>query len=122
MRLRFRGAAPDRLHCCLVAFASTPVVARTRLICRYTGLEITDCAEQHIPARTVLQAEGCCSRQVTQAMGTALGSLGQEFPPPALQTFPAAELLSFASEVERERPATSPTGPPLLLVTRALLI
>ncbi len=106
----------------LLAFASTPVVARTRLICRYTGLEITDCAEQQVPARTVIQAEGCCSQQVTQAMGTALCSLGQELTVPPLQAFPVPELLPFASEVERELPATSPTGPPLLLVTRALLI
>jgi hypothetical protein len=109
----------------LLALASTPVVARTRLFCRYTGLEINDCAEQDFPARSVIQFEGCCDRQITRTLGTVLSGQEQEFAPPPVLALPAVSTvdpLDLASHVQRERPAASRTGPPLLLITRALRI
>jgi hypothetical protein len=109
----------------LLALASAPVVARTRLFCLYTGVEIKDCAEQDLPARSVVQVEGCCDRQITRTLGTVLSGQEQEIAPPTLHALPAVSTvdpLDFASHVQRQRPAASPTGPPLLLITRALLI
>src|SRR5712664_1155996 len=77
----------------LLALASTPAVARTRLFCRYTGLEITDCAEQEIPGSPVVQVEGCCDRQVTRPLGIVRIAQQQEVAPPALIALPAP--LSF---------------------------
>lgn len=109
----------------LLAFASTPVVARTRLFCRYTGVEITDCAQQEIPGQAVVQLEGCCDRQLTSPLGSALGGQRQEISPPTLPALPAvstAVALHLAPPVQRRPAAATPTGPPLFLITRALLL
>jgi hypothetical protein len=109
----------------LLALASTPVVARTRLFCRYTGLEITDCAEQQVAGSTVVQVEGCCDRQITRGLGTALRGQQQEFAPPTLHALPVVSMLDpsdLAPPVQRRQSAAAPTGPPLFLITRALLI
>jgi hypothetical protein len=109
----------------LLALASAPVVARTRLFCRYTGLEINDCAEQDFPGRSVIQVEGCCDRQITRTLGAVFSGQEQEFAPPTVPALPVVSTvdpLDLASHVQRDRPTASPTGPPLLLITRALLI
>jgi hypothetical protein len=109
----------------LLAFASTPVVARTRLFCRYTGVEITDCAEQDIPGSPVVQGEGCCNRQVSRTLDSVLGGQQQEIAPPVLQTVSAVSFIDpsdLAPDVRRKQSAAVPTGPPLFLIARALLI
>ena len=109
----------------LVALASTPVVARTRLFCRFTGEEITDCAEQQIPGRSVVQAEGCCNRQVTRSLGVLLTAQQQEVAPPALIALPlplSLDLLDLRAPTRHIFTSAAPTGPPVFLITRALLI
>lgn len=109
----------------LVALVSTPVVARTRLFCRFTGEEITDCAEQQIPGRSVVQLEGCCNRQVTGALSALLTAQQQEVAPPALIALPLPHPLALLDLPASNRPictAAAPTGPLVLLITRALLI
>jgi hypothetical protein len=102
----------------LVALASTPAVARTRLFCRYTGVEITDCHQQ-VPAGGI-EIEGCCDRRTTQPPGAALTTPHQEISSPPLAALPVP-LLFFA-------PARPPairvvdTGSPVFLITRALLL
>src|SRR5205807_3638429 len=56
----------------LASLAAAPVVARTRFVCRYTGIEITDCAEQQVPSTPELRTEGCCDRQLTPAASAML--------------------------------------------------
>lgn len=109
----------------LLALASTPVVARTRLFCRYTGVEITDCAEQDVPGRPVVQAEGCCHGQVTRPLSALLGNPQAEIAPPTLHALPgtsAVASVQISPPVPRKQTLAAPTGPPLLLITRALLI
>jgi hypothetical protein len=108
----------------LIALASMPVVARTRLFCRYTGLEITDCAEQQVPATSAIQVAGCCDRQVTRPLGVVLKAQQEDFAPPVFQGLPARSLANVPAIplAHIVRPAAAPTGPPVFLITRALLI
>ena len=106
----------------LIAFASTPAVARTRLFCRYTGVEITDCAEQQVPGRAVVQLEGCCVRQVAVPLGSVRGGERQILAPPTLPAVSTSLAGQRARAVQRRPSAAPPTGPPLFLTTRALLL
>jgi hypothetical protein len=109
----------------LLALASTPVVARARLFCRYTGVEITDCAQQDIPGTSVVQVEGCCDRRVTRALGVVLGSRLQEIAPPTLHALPLVSMVDpsdLAPPMQCRQFAAAPTSPPLFVITRALLI
>jgi hypothetical protein len=109
----------------LIALASTPVAARTRIFCRFSGLEITDCAEQETPGSAVVEAAGCCDRQVTRPLGAVRIAQAQEFAPLALTAFEA----SASSDATGRPPAVHEmgragfrVGPPVFLVTRALLL
>ena len=109
----------------LLALAFAPVVGRTRLFCRYTGVEITDCNEQEVPGSPVVQVEGCCDRQVTRPLGVILSTQPQEIAPPALHALPAPSLLDVPALSPSALAMSSmavPTGPPVFLITRALLI
>ena len=109
----------------LLALASAPIVGRTRLFCRYTGVEITHCNEQDIPGSPVVQVEGCCDRQVTRPLGVIVNNQQQEIAPPALHALPAPSLLDvpvLSLSALAMGSAAVPTGPPVLLITRALLI
>jgi hypothetical protein len=110
----------------LLAFASMPVVGRTRLFCRYTGVEISSCAEQDAPDGPQIQADGCCLRQVTRPLGNLLSQPQQEIAAPALVVHPEPVTID-GSEASRlvqcaRIAAPAPTGPPLFVITRALLI
>jgi hypothetical protein len=109
----------------LLALVSTPVVARTRLFCRYTGVEITDCAEQELPGSAMVQVEGCCDRQLTRTLGVVLNGQQQEVAPPALHALPALSVVDLSNlepPAHREHSAAVPAGPRVFLITRALLI
>jgi hypothetical protein len=108
----------------LVAIASAPAVARTRLFCRYTGVEITDCAEQAADS-SVVQVAGCCDHRITRPMGVVLQGHDREIAPPALHPLPAISMGDSSrgtSPAQRAHRCESPTGPPVYLITRALLI
>lgn len=109
----------------LFALASTPVVARARLFCRYTGVEITDCAEQDTPDTAVIQNDGCCDRQVTRALGVVLGGRLQEMVPPTLHALPLVSMVDpsdLVPPVQRRQSTPAATSPPLFVITHALLI
>jgi hypothetical protein len=109
----------------LLALASTPVVARARLFCRYTGVEITDCAEQDTPDTAVIQNDGCCDRQVSRTLGVVLGARLQELAPPMLHALPVVSMVDpsdLVPPVQRRQSAPAATSPPLFVITRALLI
>jgi hypothetical protein len=108
----------------LASLAAAPAVARTRFVCRYTGIEITDCAEQQIPAAPELQNEGCCDRHLTPAASAMLTAAHEEMQPPVVAALPALVLVDDCSPkgtnpVVEIRPSS---GPPVFLITRALLI
>ena len=109
----------------LASLAAAPVAARTRFVCRYTGIEITDCAEQQAPTAPELQNEGCCDRQLTPAASAMLTPSHEEIQPPMVAALTTPVLVEDALRPTvngrfAERPASS--GPPVFLITRALLI
>ena len=109
----------------LASLAAAPVVARTRFFCRYSGVEITDCAEQQVPIAPEVRPEGCCDRQLTPAAGAFLAPSHEQIQPPlvAVLLAPAAVEDVLWPALARPfvaRPASS--GPPVYLITRALLI
>jgi len=104
----------------LIALASTPVVARSRLFCRYTGIEISDCRQQPIQGRSEIQVEGCCDRRTTQPPVVILIGHYQESFAPVQIALPVA--LSFAAPARPPPIRVLETAPAVFLITRALLI
>ncbi|MFL5310625.1 MAG: hypothetical protein ACJ79H_09260 [Myxococcales bacterium] len=104
----------------LIALASTPVVARTRLFCRYTGVEITDCQQRDVAGCSEIQFEGCCDRQTTQPPGAIRIDPHQDGSPPVHIAISAAPV--FAARGHRLPIDFLYTALPVFLVTRALLI
>ncbi|MCA1828528.1 MAG: hypothetical protein LC689_16515, partial [Myxococcales bacterium] len=85
----------------LASLAAAPIVARTRFVCRYTGIEITDCAEQQVPAAAQLQTDGCCDRQLTPGASAMLTASYEEIQPPmvaALTVFAPVDGAPFAAD------------------------
>jgi hypothetical protein len=104
----------------LITLASTPVVARTRLFCRYTGVEITDCQQHRVPGSSEVQFEGCCDRRTTQAPGVIRIAQHQDSSPPMLVAVPAAPV--FAAPADPRPIHFLHRARPVFLITRALLI
>jgi hypothetical protein len=104
----------------LIALASTPVVARTRLVCRYTGVEITDCQQNPVPGSSEIQIEGCCDRQTTQPPGVTPIAQQQQSSPLVLIALPAT--LLFAAPARPPPVRDRDVVPPVFLINRALLI
>jgi hypothetical protein len=109
----------------LLSLLASPIVAQRKFVCRYTGLEIFDCAEQRIPERPVLQGEDCCERRVVPALSTFVGA-EQKFslavPIVVVSASPVvlSRITGFPTPIDA-RPALA-ASPPLFLTTRALLI
>lgn len=106
----------------LAGLVANPVVARAQLICKYTGAEITNCAERSAPPVSQFQDAGCCLQRVSLPLpaSTASASLAV-VPPVAVLAFVAP-----AVQLERACPAAEESprcpGPPLFVQHRALLI
>jgi hypothetical protein len=109
----------------LLSLLASPVVAQRKFVCRYTGLEISDCAEQRIPERPVVQDEGCCDRRVVPALSafvTADQKTSPAAPVVALSALAVASpRIPNAPRLVDARPALA-ASPPLFLTTCALLI
>jgi hypothetical protein len=103
----------------LIALASAPVAARTRLFCRYSGVEITDCGEQDVPAGCEIRGERCCDRQTTRPAGFILVTHQQETASLPV-TLPVA--ISFPAPARPPPVDVHDPGPRVFLITRALLI
>lgn len=108
----------------LVALISAPTILQARMVCRFTGMELTDCGEGQLPDAPVAQAGGCCDRQVTRPLGAMLAHAGAEIAPPALPLFAAAAPLALqgALPADRFEKAAPSAGLPLFQRTCALLI
>jgi hypothetical protein len=108
----------------LVGLITSPVVARVRLFCKYTGIEITDCSERDIPASPLVTSPECCEHRL--------------FPPLAASKVSADSLTTLVPVIvvhvstlppspapvfDASRSARTPdAGPPLFVQHRALLI
>ncbi len=108
----------------LIALVSAPSIARARLICRFSGLEITNCGEAQVPDAPVARDGGCCEQQLTRSLGAMLVHPDTDVAPPALPLLPAPAPLELplprlADRFENAAPAAES---PLYLRTRALLI
>ena len=107
----------------LAGLITSPVVASTRLFCRYTGAEIVGCTEQHAPDHAVVRGEACCVRQTVQPLDTAQPASTDRFAGPAVAVLPEPAPLPARSirPVAFATP-TAAAGPPAFLSHRALLI
>jgi len=107
----------------LAGLVTSPVVASTRLFCRYTGAEIVGCAEQYPSDHAVMRGEACCVRHTLQPLDTAQPSSADRFAAPVVVVLPEPIRLptrrlgciAFATP-------TAAAGPPAFLSHRALLI
>ena len=109
----------------LVGVVTSPVVAQTRLFCRYTGVEIANCSEQEVPVVPSVKGAGCCEHRVFLPLADSKLAAGAEdaVAPPALLALPAPTVLPALSLVRSkvEEPVAG-AGPPLFVQHRALLI
>jgi hypothetical protein len=107
----------------LVGLIASPVSARTRLFCKYTGVEITDCWERDAPASALIDRPGCCDHRVdaplpaSNVSSDSFAAIDPVLGLSVLEWLPPAEPLAVSWRV----PAAS-AGPPLFVRHRALLI
>ena len=107
----------------LVALWASPAVSRVRYFCRYTGVEIMDCAEQAAPDRPVVQASGCCERRVQPALSAARDEAAFVAAMPCLPAFVAISFLERATTAAWSlAPLPRADGPPRYVKQRALLL
>jgi hypothetical protein len=106
----------------LLALVALPPIARARFFCRYTGIEITDCEEQRVPDRPVVQVEDCCERRIVPPLAAARICADDAAVAPILfAVAPAFHALPVLPSVDT--PVLSKaSGPPLYVVQGALLI
>jgi hypothetical protein len=106
----------------ITGLMTSPVVASTRLFCRFTGIEIVGCTEHRAADQAVVRGETCCVRLTVQPVDTAERVI-TDFPAPALAVLP--ETVQRPAPKGRlaasEAPSTA-AGPPMFLSHRALLI
>lgn|ERR671935_2678311 len=110
----------------LLGIIAAPAVSSTRFFCRYTGEEITGCAEASTPKQALIRADGCCDQRTFRALeGVRLvQEQRQQAPTPvAIEAAPVLLAHVFAlAAPEPHRPPASSAGPPAFIIHRALLI
>jgi hypothetical protein len=110
----------------LVALIATPAVTSTRFFCRYTGEEITGCAEERTPRDAEVRANECCDQRTFRAIERVrpVEQQQQQAPTPLVIDVPPvllARVLSVTAAAVRSTAGPS-AGPPAFLSHRALLI
>lgn len=108
----------------LLGLLTSPVVAQTRLFCKFTGVEITDCLERDVPAAPTVRSGDCCDRVSLPLLDHSNVPLGNPFVAlPVLAALPSGTLLLPAPllRVAVDQPFAD-AGPPLFVQHRALLI
>jgi hypothetical protein len=109
-----------------LSLVTAPVVTSTRLFCRYTGQEITDCAKADISANEFVGTDTCCEQRTFRALdGVRLvDEHRQQAPTPvAIDTAPSLLVHVFApAATQPPQPSASCAGPPAFISHRALLI
>ena len=108
----------------LLVVLASPTVPQARLFCRYTGIEVTDCAEQREAERPAVQPEGCCELRLSNAPAPVLQTPEPVLPQAlALAPWWAQPLpMQPAPAVRGDRVSRGSAGPPLFVQQHALLI
>jgi len=108
----------------LASLIATPVVASTRLFCRYTGVEIVGCAEQQSSDHRGIRGEGCCIRRTLHPLDAFRPSTDERFDTPVLAVVVPSihPVLQPMARCVVLTARTIGTGPPAFLSHRALLI
>jgi hypothetical protein len=107
----------------LVALFASPTVARARMVCRYTGVEITDCEEQRAPDVPVVRDADCCFERIVRPLPVSRVTDQSVFVAPALALVPMVrDDQAVVHVATAPLLSTAPGGPPLYVAQRALLI
>lgn len=108
----------------LLGLLTSPVVAQTRLFCKYTGVEVTDCSEQDAPAAPVVRSADCCEHRVLLPLADSrLAPHAESVLVPVFVPLPSVAVVERVGWIRaaEEEPASG-AGPPLFVQYRALLI
>jgi hypothetical protein len=107
----------------LVTLFASPTVARARMVCRYTGVEITDC-DEHCPANLpVVRDAGCCDERIVQPLPVSRVTDQSVSVAPAVALAPLVRDDRAVVHVSKAPShSAAPDRPPLYVVQRALLI
>jgi hypothetical protein len=109
----------------LLGIIATPAVTSTRFFCRYTGEEITRCAEAATPDHAIVRADGCCDQRTFRALQSVrLGDEQQQQTPTPVAIDAVPVLLADVAPAASgsNRPVAPSAGPPVFIIHRALLI
>lgn len=109
----------------LAGVISSPAVAQSRLFCRTTGAEMSDCAEQATPAVPVLRSADCCERRVSLPLPDGKLAGDRAVVSPILSGLPAVRgspALPRPRVRFNARARLAGAGPPLFVQHNALLI
>jgi len=108
----------------VLGLITSPVVAETRLFCRYTGIEITDCDEREVPAVPVVKDAGCCDRRAFRALAdanTAPDARNAVTPPSLVAPLASVPAPPSSVRVDGNEQARG-AGPPIFVQHKAFLI
>jgi hypothetical protein len=111
--------------CALLAVLTAPSVTSTRFFCRYTGQEISGCAEG-APRSAQVRGDDCCEQRTFRAVEGVQRSAQDPVPMPAGVAV-AVEMPHLAHAPVLESPGARraivrSSGPPAFLAHLALLI
>ena len=109
----------------LLSIVAAPVVAESRLVCRYTGEVIVGCPEELVPEQPTVRDVGCCDRRVTARMGAASKVESQRIAAPLSIVIAVGVpqlVVGQAARATAWNTAARSIGPPIFITTRALLI
>ena len=110
----------------LLSVVAAPVVAESRLVCRYTGEVIVGCPEEQVPEQPTMRDVGCCDRRVTARMGAASNVESQRIAAPLSVVIgvsgPQAGVVGQSAQATVWNVAAPSIGPPIFITTRAILI
>jgi hypothetical protein len=107
----------------LVALFASPTVARARMFCRYTGVEITDCGDRCPSETPAIRDAGCCEERTVQPLPVSRVTDQQVSVTPLVAAAPLPRATDIARHCAAEpSPPVAASGPPLYVAQRALLI
>jgi hypothetical protein len=107
-----------------IALLGASPVARSSLVCRYTGEEMVGCDEERVPEQPLVRDEGCCDRRAVARLPAASAAAHAQLAAPVLAVVAIAPV-TVDVFVQRPRAAEDSfpiVGPPLFISARALLI
>lgn len=113
-----------RLTAIAVSFGllAAPSVARSELVCRYTGQVIAGCDEGQVPVQPTARNAGCCERRAIGPLDAARIVHAEPGFAPIRVAVPTAPLDVEPALPSRPARSTPAVGPPIFIAIRTLLI